>query len=256
MLSIMTEGLLSAIITGVGNLVNSFTNNILQDRAISRQNDYNTPASQMHRFQAAGLSPNLIYGTGQASAGNQTALGNYRGTDISTSDAVNMANAILSFRNMDANTQKAKAEARGIELDNTHKITELMFYNDRLNLENELKRLDVLYKSGSLTTQQYQQRVLLAQLDNINSSTALNKFNRETYYPTLLSIQRQNANTAAGQLQLGRDRLGWDMNPWNPNYRSVELMNQLRFKDIQHYDQNNFLNFLRTVVPWYKGPTF
>lgn len=36
------------------------------------QNDYNTPAAQMQRFQEAGLNPNLIYGNGTASAGNAT----------------------------------------------------------------------------------------------------------------------------------------------------------------------------------------
>lgn len=36
------------------------------------QNDYNSPASQMERYRAAGLNPRLMYGTGGgASAGNQ-----------------------------------------------------------------------------------------------------------------------------------------------------------------------------------------
>lgn len=37
------------------------------------QNEYNSPASQMQRYSAAGLNPNLIYGTGTASAGNASA---------------------------------------------------------------------------------------------------------------------------------------------------------------------------------------
>lgn len=35
------------------------------------QNEYNSPKSQMMRFQDAKLNPNLIYGNGSASAGNQ-----------------------------------------------------------------------------------------------------------------------------------------------------------------------------------------
>lgn len=34
------------------------------------QNEYNSPYAQMQRYQQAGLNPNLIYGTGSASAGN------------------------------------------------------------------------------------------------------------------------------------------------------------------------------------------
>lgn len=34
------------------------------------ENEYNSPAQQLARYQAAGLNPNLIYGTGTASAGN------------------------------------------------------------------------------------------------------------------------------------------------------------------------------------------
>ena len=36
----------------------------------NKANEYNDPASQMKRYQNAGLNPNLIYGTGSASAGN------------------------------------------------------------------------------------------------------------------------------------------------------------------------------------------
>lgn len=36
-------------------------------------NAYNTPSSQMERYQAAGLNPNLIYGNGSSSSGNASA---------------------------------------------------------------------------------------------------------------------------------------------------------------------------------------
>lgn len=44
----------------------------------NRANAYNDPSAQMQRYQNAGLNPNLIYGTGTASAGNTaTALPKY-----------------------------------------------------------------------------------------------------------------------------------------------------------------------------------
>lgn len=36
------------------------------------QQEYNSPANQMKRYREAGLNPNLIYGSGSASAGNAT----------------------------------------------------------------------------------------------------------------------------------------------------------------------------------------
>lgn len=41
------------------------------------QNEYNSPASQIQRYQEAGLNPALIYGTGSASAGNASASPQY-----------------------------------------------------------------------------------------------------------------------------------------------------------------------------------
>lgn len=38
------------------------------------QNEYNKPSAQMARYQEAGLNPNLIYGSGSASAGNSTSI--------------------------------------------------------------------------------------------------------------------------------------------------------------------------------------
>ena len=39
---------------------------------IQEQNEYNSPLNQLKRYQDAGLNPNLIYGEGKASAGNQS----------------------------------------------------------------------------------------------------------------------------------------------------------------------------------------
>lgn len=44
---------------------------------IAEMNKYNDPAAQMRRFQGAGLNPNLIYGSGSQSAGNQTQTARY-----------------------------------------------------------------------------------------------------------------------------------------------------------------------------------
>lgn len=43
----------------------------------NRQNEYNSPTSQMKRFKDAGLNPRLIYGNGSSSAGNASSMPQY-----------------------------------------------------------------------------------------------------------------------------------------------------------------------------------
>ena len=53
---------------------------------IQEQNAYNAPSAQMQRYQDAGLNPNLIYGQGSASAGNQSQIARYETPDLPTYD--------------------------------------------------------------------------------------------------------------------------------------------------------------------------
>lgn len=212
----IAPAVVAALVAGGATLVNTISNNIAQRRAIREQNEYNEPVNQIARYQAAGLNPNLIYGTGQASAGNQSSPAAYQGVHTSTQDALNMANAIMQLRNMDANTRKANAEAQvaenqaiGTGLDNDQKTTFLQQYSDRLTQELENAKLAAAYKRGEITLQQYQQGVLLAQAAHLNQQVAESRYKVRTYLPGVLAVNRAN-------LQLGLDRLAWEKNDWNP----------------------------------------
>ena len=81
----------------------------------NKQNEYNSPTSQMQRFSSAGLNPNLIYG--QGNAGNATVLPKYNAAkyqgvapkiDLST-----MANLLTQYNNLrlgDAQVNNVKAD--------------------------------------------------------------------------------------------------------------------------------------------------
>lgn len=58
------------------------------EQQIDKQNEYNSPVQQMARYQAAGLNPNLIYGQGIASAGNQQVLPSYQRAEMKTPDVL------------------------------------------------------------------------------------------------------------------------------------------------------------------------
>ena len=81
----------------------------------NKQNEYNTPEMQMQRLKEAGLNPNLIYGSGQASTGNADAP---KPAHVATT-----SNALASFNNNNAiqmlgayqDWQVKKAQIKNIE---------------------------------------------------------------------------------------------------------------------------------------------
>ncbi|MEM0173651.1 MAG: hypothetical protein QXI16_03995, partial [Sulfolobaceae archaeon] len=83
----------------------------------NRQNAYNTPEMQMQRLKEAGLNPNLIYGSGQASTGNADAP---KGAPVP-----HVSNALATFANNNATQllsqyqdwQVKKAQIKNIEAD-------------------------------------------------------------------------------------------------------------------------------------------
>lgn len=86
----------ATILSGFGGLIGSFVNagtaaDINYDQIqlakygyeqqremIREQNEYNSPLQQMKRYEEAGLNPNLIYGNGSSSAGNQSEIARYQ----------------------------------------------------------------------------------------------------------------------------------------------------------------------------------
>ena len=249
------------LITALGSIgsgvINAITNNISQRRAIKEQNAYNTPAEQMRRYQAAGLSPNLIYGTGTASAGNQTSLGDYQGVKTSTQDAVNMANAILSLKNIDSNTRKATAEASNAEaqaentnLDNQTKRVFLLQYQDRLRTQLDLDRANLMYRNGLISLQPYQRMVQLANIRHLNTQSAINDWQLSTGLPATLAISQQNANTAEQNMILGYNRYAFDTN-FDQNVNPLNFWNVHQRE--REYRWTPINNIGRIAVPFISG---
>lgn len=65
------------------------------------QNEYNSPQAQMARYQEAGLNPNLIYGTGSASAGNSSAIPTSSpGTYNPKAPQIDLGSGIQAYQNV------------------------------------------------------------------------------------------------------------------------------------------------------------
>lgn len=76
-------------------------------------NDYNHPIQQMERLKAAGLNPNLVYGSGSVS-GNTTSAPSLVGGGISTKteSAIRGLNTVLNFAQGKATLEQTRAGAQ------------------------------------------------------------------------------------------------------------------------------------------------
>lgn len=76
-------------------------------------NDYNHPIQQMERLKAAGLNPNLVYGSGSV-AGNTTSAPSLVGGGISTKteSAIRGLNSVLNFAQGKASLEQTRAGAQ------------------------------------------------------------------------------------------------------------------------------------------------
>lgn len=123
-------------------------------------NEYNSPQAQMERYKAAGLNPNLVYGSlGQTAAGNlsspsssgvnpRTQLGGSASSFmIAAAQAKNMQlqNTNIEEQNnqIRANIAKTNAETRNIE-ENTNQLLEFkQLRKDALNYANTMAKLGI-----------------------------------------------------------------------------------------------------------------
>lgn len=107
--------------------------------AWNMQNEYNTPASQMARFKAAGLNPNLIYGSGSGNSGNATSAPQYTAPRLAAyTDFSNEATALSGM--MDQVLKAAQVKKTEQETSNLEQ------YQKNLISDKELKDLEIIGK--------------------------------------------------------------------------------------------------------------
>ena len=108
---------------------------------IREQNEYNSPAKQIERYKEAGLNPNLIYGNGQTSAGNQQGIAQYHAPKLNVPEfnSLGVAEAVgtmIQLKQLELQNKKTDAEVHRMEMENylteryiNQKDAELSYYN-------------------------------------------------------------------------------------------------------------------------------
>ena len=112
----------------------------------NRQNAYNDPSAQMERLKAAGLNPNLVYGTpGAANAGNSSSSPQMAGASASGSSNIAqpfdsgaaLVAAQIANLNAEARVKNAQADkTSGVDTDYQRAATELSQSNAALMQSN------------------------------------------------------------------------------------------------------------------------
>lgn len=146
----------------------------------ARENRYNTPEEQRKRLQAAGLNPDLMYGSG--------GVGNQAGSiDAPGAPSAPMAPAMDYSKSVDsavqaavgmANAKKAKSEGMAQEIHNQYLAEEITANIRNTNAaagvsEQSSKNLEAEYNNIGL-----QGSILVAQLDQIRENITASKWHR------------------------------------------------------------------------------
>lgn len=157
-----------------------------QRQMIREQNEYNTPLSQMQRYQEAGLNPNLIYGN--IDSGNQGQIAKYDAPTMQapTTPPVDIAGAIrlaleakqveANIKNTEAQTQRYNEETRSIMMRNAWDSFLSGVPTDGWSFEGSrrLQQYDLGLRSQSLTNVLTEQKAEFQRLSNREKDFFLN----------------------------------------------------------------------------------
>lgn len=198
----------------------------------NKTNEYNTPANQRARLEAAGLNPALMYGSGSGSntAGYMSgatqgskAGGSAYNPRISLGEAVNAAMQVAQIRNIDADTQKKKAETAYTDVSTSSETIRQDLLSSQVigqDLANGLSDFDLSLKrelrSNSVELSNQSVSRLRNQNDKLNAEIT-DVMNRNAMFPERLALLRQqyalnNAQIGALDARTALARSGINLN--------------------------------------------
>lgn len=283
----LTAGLASALIGGGVSLFNSVFNNQSIDRANAAnrelldlqyqrsmqmqnmQNLYNSPASVMSRYTAAGLNPHLIYGQSATPASSVMAPAAQpvtpRRSELDVANSVNALNAMLSLiktkteiKNIEANTNKVITDTKGSEIQNSlnefnlntlqplnalylqkqnDKLDSDIFWQEVNKIDEHSKaQIDIALQNQQLAemldTQQIRKEILKGQRDSLKASIA----------SAWAGVAKTKVDTQIGEnelkflnetldLRVNAEKLANDLGVLDKYNKFIDLLYARRFKE-------------------------
>lgn len=143
LLQFMFAAILPFLLSAGASIGSSIIGNIGASDRQAQMNAYNAPAAQMARYSAAGLNPNLIYGSG-GSAGNQASPAAFYTPDV---DPVKIWSASVAAKEsrMRNELHRARTNAENVrtafnELNNAAKTP---FLNNNAQYQSQIMRMAI-----------------------------------------------------------------------------------------------------------------
>lgn len=199
------------------------------------ENAYNSPAAQMQRYAEAGLNPNLIYGTGSASAGNASTAPQYTAARYKAPHA---ERATVSPATFQFDPYQAVQITQALSMQKAQ--------NDNLNAQADLTRQEV--KNRQIDN--------LIKAETLTGSKISNKYRDEQEFWRTLNLKHDQMNkTRQGNLlDLNYDKLRYELDHIQPLQRdklSSEILNLRVTHDIRAFELELNKIGINTRDPFY-----
>lgn len=187
------DGILGSVISSGANITaTEMTNKANRELAeyqyeqerqmVAEQNAYNSPTQQMARYAEAGLNPNLIYGNGVSSAGNQSTIAKYQAPRMVSPDIGNLAANAMNLVIAGLTAQKIKEDVKNRQEDNISKTIRNTY--EKAIMQSKINQMLI------------KDKVFQQQLDNLILKNAMVGFDRvhqqEMYNEKLSALQNRN----------------------------------------------------------------
>lgn len=166
----------------------------------NRQNEYNNPANQMARLKAAGLNPNMVYGSGNAAGNVSSQLPKYNAPEVDyrgIPPVLDIPQALSFYQDM--RLRQAQTDNVQAQTDNTRARTAI-----ELGIGKSLKEKSLDQKSWDLTMRQQWDPNKAAILQNQAEASNLLT---ETARRKLENIVQQKSTMQAAQRNVEADTL-------------------------------------------------
>lgn len=250
-------GIISTLAPAIGGVLNSLSARSADNRSMNfsremydrtkndniafwqMQNDYNSPQSQMQRFQDAGLNPNLIYGQGNSGNAGQVQTPDLQAPQFSSREWGNAVekggagalNAMYDLKIKQATANNLKEQNNVLLEEAALKRSN----NEYVQTQNARAKFDLGLESGLSDTSAETRKEYLRQMrNNIDINTrrdareaVINASNVQEAASRMLNMHEQNLN-----LKLNRSQVGLEMNRLRENIQLLKQQGVLNNLDI------------------------
>lgn len=208
----MLETFASIFNTVAGNQARKREANIAHQRNIelwNMQNQYNSPQAQMQRLQAAGLNPNMVYGTGVQAAGQADAPARYQAPQQDFNIRMpNIADEIQKFQQIDINNaqiDRIKSMTRNMDERTANTIIERDLLGQKKVLNEQRRLFNIIDLEKGAIDLKYYDRKQHFTVQDLEQAARLKFSNRQLNAAQIANLRQTRKLIRQQTINLKRD---------------------------------------------------